>query len=527
MAYCMYLRKSRMDMEAEARGEGETLARHRRALLDHAKRLTISIDRIYEEVVSGDTIAARPVMQELLEDVQANKWEGVFVMEVERLARGDTMDQGYVAQAFKWSNTLIITPMKTYNPNNEFDEEYFEFGLFMSRREYKTINRRLQRGREASAREGKFVGSIAPYGYERVKIEGDKGYTLKIIPEHARIVRLIFDWYTNGYENEKGELERAGLQKIAHRLNDLGIPPHRKDYWMKMTIKDILTNPTYAGKIRWGYRKVNKKMVDGKAVKSRPLNFNEDCIVVPGLHEAIVSEETFNHAQEILSERPAPPTSYRSEIKSPLAGIIICEKCGRKMVFRAAPSSNKKPYLVCHARACPNVSSPYALVEQRVLNSLRELIAEYESEQRIKGKKDASKIIEEKNAHIVKLQSDINKLTKQLTKVQEAFEQDVYSVEEYKMRSQTIKEDIEVAKADKEQAQSELDQANDLQHKKATIIPKIKHLLQVYETLPSAKAKNDSLKEVVEKAVYSKDVHGSYHGNSPDDFELTLYPKLI
>lgn len=527
MAYCMYLRKSRMDMEAEARGEGETLARHRRALLEHAKRLTIVIDRIYEEVVSGDTIAARPVMQELLEDVQNHKWEGVFVMEIERLARGDTMDQGYVAQAFKWSNTLIITPMKTYNPSNEFDEEYFEFGLFMSRREYKTINRRLQRGREASAREGKFVGSIAPYGYERVKIEADKGWTLKIIPDQARIVRLIFDWYTNGYENEKGELERAGLQKIAHKLNDLGIPPHRRDYWMKETIKDILTNPTYAGKIRWGYRKTNKKMVDGKAVKSRPLNFNEDCIIVPGLHEAIVLEETFALAQQLLAERPAPPVGYRSEVKSPLASIIICKKCGRRMVFRAAPSANKKPYLVCHARACPNVSSPYELVEQRVLNSLRELIAEYEAEQRIKGVKDASRIIEEKNAHVAKLQSDINKLTKQLTKAQELLEQEVYTVAEYKERSQTIKNEIEIARADKEKAQAELDLANDLQHKKATIIPKIQHLLQVYETLPSAKAKNDALKEVVDKAVYDKDVHGAYRGNSADDFELTLYPKLI
>ena len=527
MAYCMYLRKSRMDMEAEARGEGETLARHRRALLDHAKRLSISIDRIYEEIVSGDTIAARPVMLELLEDVQNNKWSGVFVMEIERLARGDTMDQGYVAQAFKWSNTLIIIPMKTYNPSNEFDEEYFEFGLFMSRREYKTINRRLQRGRETSAREGKFVGSIAPYGYERIKIECDKGYTLKIIPEHARIVRLIFNWYTNGYENEKGELERVGFQKIAHKLNELGIPPHRKDYWMKETIKDIITNPTYAGKIRWGYRKTNKRMVDGKTVKSRPYNLNDDCIIVKGLHEGIVSEETFDLAQKILAEHPAPPVGYRSEVKSPLASIIICAKCGRRMVYRAAPSSNKKPYLVCHARACPNVSSPYALVEQRVLNSLRDLLADYESEQRTKDAKDTSTAFEEKKLYLAKLQSDIGKLTKQLTKAQELLEQDIYSVEEYKERSQAIKEKIADATAKEAAVQSEIDLAKDLVYKKATIIPKIKHLLQVYETLPSAKAKNDALKELIDKAVYNKEVHGAYRGFSADDFELVLYPKLI
>ena len=158
--YCIYLRKSRADFEAESHGEGETLSRHRTALIALANKQNLSVTKIYEEVVSGDTIAARPVMQQLLEDVSAGLWKGVLVMEVERLARGDTMDQGLVAQTFKYSNTLIVTPLKTYNPNDEFDEEYFEFGLFMSRREYKTINRRLQRGREASAREGKFIASI-------------------------------------------------------------------------------------------------------------------------------------------------------------------------------------------------------------------------------------------------------------------------------------------------------------------------------------------------------------------------------
>ena len=66
-------------------------------------------------------------MQKLLLDVRQGKWKGVLVVEVERLARGETMDQGIVSKAFKVSNTKIITPMKTYYPNDEFDEEYFEF----------------------------------------------------------------------------------------------------------------------------------------------------------------------------------------------------------------------------------------------------------------------------------------------------------------------------------------------------------------------------------------------------------------
>ena len=169
-SYCMYLRKSRADRDAELQGQGETLARHKKILDTLAEGMGITIGRVYSEVVSGETIEDRPAVQELLHDVSENMWDGVLVVEVERLARGNTRDQGTIADIFKYSNTKIITPSKTYDPNNEFDEEFFEFGLFMSRREYKTINRRLQRGRLSSVTEGKYVCSTAPYGYIRVKI---------------------------------------------------------------------------------------------------------------------------------------------------------------------------------------------------------------------------------------------------------------------------------------------------------------------------------------------------------------------
>lgn len=169
MAYAIYLRKSRADVEMEALGEMETLARHEKILTELAKRQGLQIGRIYKEIVSGESIEDRPKMKELIEDVYSKKWKGVLVMEVERLARGDTRDQGTVAEAFKYSNTLIITPVKTYDPTNQYDEEYFEFGLFMSRREYKTIQRRLQTGKMQSIKEGNYMGSLPPYGYDVIR----------------------------------------------------------------------------------------------------------------------------------------------------------------------------------------------------------------------------------------------------------------------------------------------------------------------------------------------------------------------
>ena len=103
-------------------------------------------------------------------------WDGALVMDVDRLARGDTIDQGRVQRAFFYSNTRIVTPNKTYDPANEYDNEYFEFSLFISRREYATIKRRMQRGRERSSSDGYYVGNVAPLwmgachctGFERI-----------------------------------------------------------------------------------------------------------------------------------------------------------------------------------------------------------------------------------------------------------------------------------------------------------------------------------------------------------------------
>lgn len=521
--YVIYLRKSRADLEAEAHGEGETLSRHKTALLSLAKRLNITVDDIYQEIVSGETIAARPMMQRLLQEVSDGKWTGVLVMEVERLARGDTMDQGLVSQTFKYSGTKIITPLKIYDPSNEFDEEYFEFGLFMSRREYVTTNRRLQRGREASAREGKFVGTIAPYGYKRKKIEGDKGYTLEIVPDEAEIVRMIFDFYVNGTEIN-GERKRLGMQAIAHRLNELKIPPIRHDYWQKESIKDIITNPAYAGMIRWGYRKVKKTVTPQGKKTLRPITLDENCIVSKGLHEAIVPKEIFDKAQEILGEQPPAPVGYKSEIRNPLCGLVICKKCGRKMVFRQG-TAKKPDYLVCHARACPNVSSPFHLVEERVLSILKEWAKNHNIVLDKIGVNTKSNVADYEKVS-ANLNQELAALEKQRQKIYELLERGIYTDEEFKTRIAEVKGRIEDTKqtikklgADKE--------AMELRRKAIEeFVPKVKHIIEVYDKLPSAAAKNNLLKEVIDHAEYNKDTRGGFKNTSADDFELVLFPKL-
>ena len=110
--YCIYLRKSRADLEAEARGEADVLVTHRKTLLSLAEQRGYPIGKIYEEIVSGDTIADRPQMQHLLSEVDAGRWHGVLVLEIERLARGDSHDQGIVTRAFKLALIHLSEPTR-------------------------------------------------------------------------------------------------------------------------------------------------------------------------------------------------------------------------------------------------------------------------------------------------------------------------------------------------------------------------------------------------------------------------------
>ena len=109
--YVMYLRKSRKDDEYGAASNEDVLARHELLLRDTAKRNKIIVSAIYREVRSGDSISARPMMQQLLSELADGRWDGVLVVEIERLARGDTIDQGIVARAFQDSGAMIITPI--------------------------------------------------------------------------------------------------------------------------------------------------------------------------------------------------------------------------------------------------------------------------------------------------------------------------------------------------------------------------------------------------------------------------------
>lgn len=511
--YAIYLRKSREDIESEKYGEGETLARHEKILTTLAEKRNLSIDKIYREVVSGETISERKEMQKLLKDVENEKWTGVLVVEVERLARGDTADQGRVSKAFKYSHTKIITPVKTYDPDNEFDEEYFEFGLFMSRREYKTINRRLQRGREISVSEGKFVGNIAPFGYDRIKLKDSKGYTLLINQNEAPIVKEIFRLYS---------FESNTIGSVVKQLNDMNLKPRISNEWTISSVKDILSNPTYIGKIVWNRRKQKKKTKNGHLIISRPRN--QDYLIYDGLHESIIDNKTWELVQEKRKQN-TPKVKHSNTIQNPLVGLVFCEKCGKPMQRRPYNQANKPPTLMCSNSKCDNVSSKLYIVENKIIEALKIWLENYKVDYEVKDNSNIenNKLIEKS---IVSLKKELEKENAKLDKTYDFLENGIYNKEEFINRSKTIKDNIQNLERKLQEYNSLLQKNVEIQNQKETMIPKLKNVIDLYTKLETAEDKNILLKSIIAKVTYLKTEKAIKTDSDPSNFELNIYPKL-
>lgn len=354
--YDAYLRKSRADMELEKLKKFDTLKQHEKFLKDRANQLGIKIRKIYREVVSGESIQERPEMQEVLKNVETGTIDGILVVEVERLTRGDAKDQGTVTQAFKYSNTKIITLNKIYDPNSDEDEEYFEFGLFMSRREYKTINRRMQRARIANVLDGKYCASEPPFGYKKVRVKYGKGYTLEPVSEEAEIVKEMYQKRADG----------MGYDIICNWLNTLDFKPKKSDVWTPATIKGMLSNPIYIGKIRWNSNKQKKILINGQIIKKRKKGNNEDLILVEGLHPAIINNDLFDIVQGIKPNKAS--TKHNTELQNPLATLVKCADCGRSMQRRPYYDNKKQE---------PKLRRKYDIDKEKLRLCLREHKGEY------------------------------------------------------------------------------------------------------------------------------------------------------
>lgn len=315
----IYLRKSRAERNETVE---EVLARHERILQDYAIETfgeKIPESNIYREVVSGETLDERCEIKKVFGRLEAEEnIKGILVVEPQRVSRGDMSDCGRVVNILKYSNTLCITITKTYDLNNKFDKELFEAQLLQGNKYLEYHKEIMDRGKALSIREGKYVASTPPFGYDRKPL--DRGFMLIKNKEEAPIVGMIFNLFVD---------EDLSTVEIANYLNKHHVKSRKKDLWDDGMVRHILKHEVYYGSIAWGKRPTIKKLINGEINKLRITS--DDYMLVRGLQEAIVSKEKWDIAQEkIKNNRPRGGTS--KELKNPIAGLVFCKKCGYSLV---------------------------------------------------------------------------------------------------------------------------------------------------------------------------------------------------
>ena len=599
----IFLRKSRSDNPNES--IEETLSRHEKQLQELAVKLTgkpIPERNIYREVISGgEELESRPEFIKTLKRLETGNIKGVLVIDPQRLSRSGMYGAGDIINAFLYTNTLIITPTRTYNLNDKYDKKFIEMELMQGAEFLSYIKEKLSNGKMQSLKEGKYIGSETPYGYDKEKIKNDKGYKLIINKEESEIVKMIYDMYIE---------EDIGSVTIANQLNASNIKPRCNEYWKPDYVLSILTNPTYYGMLTWQKRKSVKVFEDGKVKKK--VKTNKEPLLVKGIHDPIITKEQFEIAQEKIRNNNTNKNPRNCELTNSLAGLLKCGKCGFTMIMKKPTGANKeierrvydldkqelntflrdakkesklsltqianaldlekaqvdnwfakdlkrvhyskhfaskwndlkkvlniktKKYdkaittyeysrlgniVECRNPRCSNVSSYHQIVEERILESIRSKFSDYKyfidnyEEVIVKEKKSNIKALE-------RIKTDIEKLNKRLKNAKKFYELEDYTREEYLEAKQEIEKDLKILTSKEEELKKDEQQEKLIQYKKA--VPQLELVVGKYHLLNIAE-KNELLKQIIEKIVYTKEERG-YKGNDKKDrFTLEIYYNI-
>ena len=441
-AYIIYLRKSRADNQDET--VEEVLEKHEAMLQELAIRELggmIPESCIFREVESGETIDERPEMLNVLDLISDPGVAAVIVVEPQRLSRGDLEDCGRIVNAFRYSNTKVITLTMTYDLTNKMHRKFFEQELLRGNDFLEYTKEILYRGRIASVKKGNYIYTHAPFGYDRAII--DDGPSLKP-NEHADAVRMMFDLYVN---------HNYSFGAIARHLDAMNVPTSRGGKWQDCSVRKILKNIHYIGKVRFGETTTERTYQDGKTVKKRnvPKYSMEGVITAEGKHDAIVSTEIYEAAQAKLNKHPRVRMS--DKLQSPLAGLFICMRCGRHMVQHKYKHARTR-YDCRKGKESCGVKS---VIKDDVMNALLFALEQEklpELEVMLTSGAGSAKAVQQKQ--LKKLTDDLNVLYDREKTQYELLETKFYTPEVFAMRNQELRAEIDELQAKIYKAKKEI-----------------------------------------------------------------------
>ena len=427
--WLMYLRKSRQDDPNQT--IAEVLAKHEQILQEYARKElggVIPEEDIYREVVSGESIDDREEIKKVLARIEDPQVAGVLVVEPSRISRGDLADCARVVSAFRFSSTLIGTPMMTYDLTKKMERKFFQDELMRGNDYLEYTKEILLRGRIGAVKRGCFIGNTAPYGYKKI-MKGDDP-TLEIIESEADIVRLVFNLYT-----------KDGLTpfRIAERLNDMGVAAPRCEKWKKDTIRVMVRNRHYIGQVFFNKIKRTQVLENGEVVVKRLTQPDEDIIIADGLHDPIIDMETWKKAQELVARNPRVKHTY--PLKNPLSGMLVCEKCGRAMYIHPYKHAEDRYECRTKPRCYKSVQMPMLIdavvfaLENSELPALK---------MKVKNDDGNARKIQEKQ--LEKLEAEMEGYNAQRERLFEFLETGVYSADVFEERHAKLQTKIDTCR---------------------------------------------------------------------------------
>lgn len=314
--------------------EGYSLEAQRERLAKFADFQDIEIVREYCDAgKSGKNITGRPEFTQMLNDVAEDR-DGVNFILVFKLSRfgrnaADVLNSLQYIQDF---GVNLICVEDGIDSSKDSGKLTITVLSAVAEIERENILVQTMEGRRQKAREGKWNGGQAPFGYAL----DSKNSTLIVNPEEAEIVRIIFNKFVN---------EGLGAERICDYLNQHGytkkkLKKNELNYFARSFIMKILDNPVYTGKIAYG-RSVTEKVKGSRDEYKRVRN--DDYMLVDGIHEAIIDQETWEATRLRRNDTGIKwEKTHSLDHEHILSGVIKCPICGTGLVGTLRRRKNKK-----------------------------------------------------------------------------------------------------------------------------------------------------------------------------------------
>ncbi|MGH7484223.1 MAG: recombinase family protein, partial [bacterium] len=292
---------------------------------------------------SGSSAEGRSGFQRLLAEVSSDRVGLILGLEMSRLARS-CKDWHALLELCAIYRTLLADTDGLYDPSQYNDRLLLGLKGTMSEAELHILKSRLQQGMWNKAERGEVLNH-PPIGYVRT-IAGD--YVIDPDEQAQAVVRSIFEQFTR-----RGSLNGLLRWLVRHDVK-LPVRPHfgsnRGELeWRRpnrVTLLNLLHHPIYTGAYRWGHREVDpRKKVPGKPGTGRTFNAYDECrVLIRDRFAAYITWDDFEKNQHKLGENSTLGQTLSAPRHGPsvLAGLLICGRCGHRMLVGYANTTSQK-----------------------------------------------------------------------------------------------------------------------------------------------------------------------------------------